>query len=223
MDAKTHIESSSPNRDVSGRRSTGCHVTGRTLTGFSMQSPQRVSRGATRPDRGACDAPRRHAIVRRSGVASDLSGCAEISKTPPYKNPDLKPAGQYIDKQREENDVVPPVRKPWLENGPANRSVNTDPVHRRECRTEIECTMAENVHQTAWLPDRVPFGPAGRALIAAGAGCSGRDVESREVNFEKRPAAELRGPAFGSGYHWTFAPETGPALHGAMHPSGRSG
>jgi hypothetical protein len=167
-------------------------------------------------------------VGRMSGIALDLYGATEVSKTP-YNISDLKLAGQYIDKDLDNTDAIPPLRrKTLLDNGSA---------HGR-WRAATEYTMAENMYQAAWNPDWNVACPASRPLsatdgavgrfsgamrdfcdggvIASDAWRGGCGVELSDADLEKRRAAEEpRGPAFGSGYLWTFAREVGPARHGA--------
>jgi dihydroxyacid dehydratase/phosphogluconate dehydratase len=202
MDATSHIESRLPS----------CHVT---------WIPAR--------------APHRPAIVHAGGIAPDLFDGGEISETP-YKIPDLKPAGQYVDKELLNSEITTPRRmRLLLDSG----------LGRAECRTVAAYRMAKNLPQVAWNqvdlnPDKDLVRPANRRATEADepvglrdvdslyggnataidTGRSSQDVELSDGDLEKcRAGWEPRGPAFGSGYLWTFALKVGPARHGAViHP-----
>jgi dihydroxyacid dehydratase/phosphogluconate dehydratase len=139
-------------------------------------------------------ASHRPAIAHAGGIASDLFDGAEISVTP-YNIPDLEPAGQYVDKELfNTNIIIARWMRTLLDNGSGCE----------ECRTVSACHIAKNLRQVALrqvIWDAIAF-------------------ELSDADLEKRRAAwEPRRPAFGSGYLWTFAFEVGPARHGAVtHP-----
>jgi dihydroxy-acid dehydratase len=75
-------------------------------------------------------------------------------------------------------------------------------------------------------PEAAVGGPIGLLrdgdIIAIDANRGSLEVQLSDVEFEKRRAAwQPRGSAFGSGYHWKYAQQVGPARHGAVtHPGG---
>ena len=97
------------------------------------------------------------AMAHEAGISFDLFEVAEIFKTTPYMA-DLKPGGNYVEKDMYEAGGVYMLMKSLLSEGLLNG----------DCMTVTGRTLAENIDEITWNPDQKVIHPATKPLSPTG-------------------------------------------------------